>query len=309
MIFDIQRCSVHDGNGLRTLVFLKGCPLRCLWCANPESQLYECDLMQFSNRCIDCGKCIKICAKDAISRIDGEFQINRQLCEKCFRCTEQCYAESIRKVGKEYAVEELFVEIEKERPFYKLYGGGVTFSGGEPLTHVDFLMKTAKRCHDSGINVVLESCGYGEFDGFKKILPYVDYMFIDIKHIDSNMHKKLTGKGNELILDNVKRIAEFGVPITIRTPIIPNYNQTIENVTGIATYISDIQGVKEYELLPYHNLGESKYKALGRGYALKGTALPQDEDIRNLVKVANHVLNKRGKECFYMKDNRREIVA
>lgn len=200
MIFNIQRCSIHDGNGLRTLVFLKGCPLKCLWCANPESQSYQPDIMELPARCIGCGACAKVCPEAAIRLVDGQFKINRELCKNCFRCTERCYAESKRVVGKDYLIGEVFAEIQKDRSFYSLYGGGVTFSGGEPLTHPVFLAGIAKKCQESRINVAVESCGYGTYDQFKMALPFIDQMFMDIKHIDTEIHKSLTGKGNEVIL-------------------------------------------------------------------------------------------------------------
>lgn len=308
MIFNIQRCSVHDGSGLRTLVFLKGCPLNCLWCANPESQSYQYDIMEFPARCIGCGACEKVCPKKAISLIDGEYKINRELCNRCFKCADVCFAEAKRVVGKESSVEELFAEIEKDRPFYSLYGGGVTFSGGEPLMQPKFLTEIAKKCHESGMNVAIESCGYGKYENFKAVLPYVDYAFLDIKHIDSHKHKELTGVGNEIILKNVQHIAEFGIPITARTPIIPGYNDSSENICGIAEFLSTLSSVNDYELLPYHNLGESKYNSLGIPYEIKGVKTPEDSEMRELVKQANEILKSYGKECFFTKDNEKEIV-
>lgn len=308
MIFNIQKCSIHDGNGLRTLVFFKGCPMECLWCANPESQSYKSEIMESQTRCIGCGACQEVCPESAITFGSDGFRIDRSLCKRCFKCTERCYAESKSVVGKDYSVEELFAEIEKDRFFYSMYGGGVTFSGGEPLTHPTFLAEIAKKCHESGINVVVESCGYGIYDEFKKALPYIDNMFLDIKHIDSNIHKSLTGKGNELIFDNIRRIAEFGIPITTRTPVVPGYNDSPENIIGISEFISTVPGITEYELLAYHNLGESKYKSLGREYALEDVSPPSDEKMRRLVKYSNRILQHYGKRCFFVKDNKKEII-
>lgn len=308
MIFNIQNCSIHDGSGLRTLVFFKGCPLHCLWCANPESQSCQPDIMELPSRCIGCGACEEVCPESAIAGASGEFRINRDLCKLCFKCTNRCYAESKRVIGREYSVEELFARIAKDRPFYSMYGGGVTFSGGEPLTQPEFLAKIAKRCHGSGIHVTVESCGYAIYDQFKAALPYIGDMFLDIKHIDTDVHKTLTGKGNELILDNIKRISDYGIPITVRTPVIPGYNDSPQNIIGIAEFISALPSVKEYELLPYHNFGESKYKSLGMPYVIKGVLSPLDSNMRDLVKQANQILQHCGKECFYIKDNNKEIV-
>lgn len=309
MIFNIQKCSIHDGTGIRTLVFFKGCPLRCKWCANPESQSYQREIMEFPARCIGCNACKNLCPESAISLTDGGYnKINRDLCKKCFRCVERCYAESKQIVGREYSVEELLAEIQKDRKFYFVSGGGVTFSGGEPLTQPKLLTDIARRCHETGIHVAIESCGYGMYEEFKSALPYIDYAFLDLKHIDSKVHKVLTGKGNELILSNIERIAREEIPITIRTPIIPGYNDSLENIIGISEFISKLPGVREYELLPYHNLGESKYKSLGLVYELEGVSSPSDEVMRELVKYSNEILLKHGKTCFYVKDNRKEII-
>ncbi len=305
MIFNIQKCSIHDGKGLRTLVFFKGCPLKCKWCANPESQSYQVEIMESPAKCIGCGFCRNACQKNAI-REDGT--IDRALCDKCMKCVDLCYAESKKMVGREYSLQELYKEIEKDKPFYKLYGGGVTFSGGEPLTHGAYLADIAKKCRKNGISVVVESCGYADFDSFKCALPYIDSMFIDVKHIDSKAHKELTGAGNELIFDNIRKISEQGIPITIRTPVVPGMTDTEDNIKGIAAFAGRISSVKEYELLAYHNFGESKYKALGRDYALMGAVTPEDGVMRRLVKAANSVLAPYEKECFWTKNNNREVV-
>lgn len=305
MIFNIQKCSIHDGDGLRTLVFFKGCPLRCKWCSNPESQAYHAEIMESSARCIACGACRDICPLSAIS---DDFIIDRARCIDCRKCVDVCYAESKKLTGNDYTIEELYREIEKDKPFYAMFGGGVTFSGGEPLTHSEYLRDIAEKCHEKGIDVVVESCGYGQFEKFKMALPYIDSMFMDMKHIDSAVHKELTGYGNELILGNIKKISEHGVPITIRTPIIPGCTDTVENIKGIAEFVGGLPSVKEYELLAYHNFGQPKYKALGRSYLLKDTQAPNDDRMRELVKAANGVLSKYGKQCCWTKDNNKEVV-
>ena len=305
MIFNIQKCSIHDGNGLRALVFFKGCPLSCLWCSNPESQSYQPDIMELPARCIGCEACLAACPASAIS---NDYRIDRNLCTGCFKCADCCYADSKRVAGKEYSITELYDEIEKDRSFFSVYGGGVTFSGGEPLTHARYLKDIAKRCHDNGINVVVESCGCGAFEEFREALPFIDAFFLDIKHIDPRVHKTLTGADNALILKNIRRISEYGLPITIRTPIIPGYTDQEENIQGVAEFMADLPTVKDYELLAYHNFGESKYAALGRPYDLKNVQSPSDEDMRRLVKCANQILGPKGRECFYSKDNKREVI-
>ncbi|MGN0658414.1 MAG: glycyl-radical enzyme activating protein [Emergencia sp.] len=308
MIFNVQKCSIHDGYGLRTLVFFKGCPLRCIWCANPESQDCRPEIMESRSRCIGCGVCMDVCPNSAIRITDDGPVIDRSACSRCFACTESCYAGAKYQIGREYTSEELYREIEKDRIFYTIKGGGVTFSGGEPLIHPDELTAIAGICREHGVNVAVESCGMGDFEKFRQALPYIDSMFIDIKHIDSARHKELTGAGNELILKNISRIAGSGIPVTIRTPVVPGLNDTEENICGIAEFLKDIPQVTGYELLPYHQLGAGKYAALGREYLLRDVQPPSDSQMKMLVKAANLVLAGSGKACFYTKDNKKETI-
>ncbi len=308
MIFNIQKCSIHDGVGLRTIVFFKGCPLHCPWCANPESQSYKKQIMEFPRKCIGCGACVKACEVGAIHPQEDGLRIDRNACTNCFRCTDVCFAEAKTTVGEEKTAQELFTEVNKDRYFYEIRGGGVTFSGGEPLTQPELLYETAKKCKQNRLHTTMETCGYGKFEDFEKALDYIDDMFIDIKHMDSAVHKELTGVGNEVILSNIKAIAARGIPIIIRTPVIPGYNDTEENIRQTADFIKDIPNINEYELLPYHNFGESKYSSLGIPYKLKDVEIPEDEEIQSLVRAANQILKPYGKQCFYMKKNKKEIV-
>lgn len=300
MIFNIQKCSVHDGSGLRSLVFFKGCSLSCKWCANPESQSFQPEIMESTAKCIGCLRCQKECPNNAIALTEQGPLIQREQCAKCFHCTDICYAGAKYVTGETYTVEELFHKIEKDRMFFTMSGGGVTFSGGEPFAQPKLLTQIAKKCHDEGIHVMLESCGYADYESFRSALPYIDAMFMDIKHIDSDLHRELTGKGNKLILENIQKIADFGIPITIRTPIVPGYNDSEANVTGIAEFIKAIPNIRGYELLSYHNLGESKYRALGRSYPLTGVSSPSKEQMDALTAAANRVLEGSQKTCFYL---------
>lgn len=308
LIFNIQRCSIHDGAGLRTLVFFKGCPLRCPWCANPEAQTYDKEIMELPKRCIRCGACQSVCPESAIELLDGVFKIKRDICTKCFKCINVCYADSKKIAGEDIDIESLFKEINKDRLFYQQFGGGVTFSGGEPLTHATYLTEIAKMCKKHKINTSVETCGFGDYDDFKKALPYIDSMFIDIKHMDPIRHKELTGVSNEIILHNIKSISTHGIPITIRTPIVPGYTDSIDNISRIAEFIKNLPNIHEYELLPYHNLGTPKYASLGVAYALENVVPPTDEEMMELVKLSNHILQPWGKQCFFIKNNEKEII-
>ena len=301
MIFNVQKCSIHDGEGLRTLVFFKGCPLRCPWCSNPESQSFGTEIMESPAKCIGCGMCSERCSQNAI---DDAGHIDRSLCPAdCTECTDICYAEAKKIIGEEYEINRLLKEIKKDVPFYSIYGGGVTFSGGEPLMQGEYLAEIAKMCRNSKINVAVESCGYGDYESFKGALSYIDSMFMDIKIFDNEKHREITGKGNEKILSNIKKISERGVPITIRTPIVPGYTDAEDNIVQIAKFITKLPSVKEYELLSYHNLGSAKYVGLGRRYELPDVIPPTDDEMRSLTSAANSILESWGKECYYMKDN------
>lgn len=308
MIFNIQKCSIHDGHGLRTLVFFKGCPLRCKWCANPESQAYGPEIMETPSKCIGCMACTKVCPQGAITLQEKGPLIDRDKCINCFKCTDRCYAAAKEPIGEDYDIEELYRLIDRDREFYKINGGGVTFSGGEPLTHPKYLTKIAKLCHERGIDVNMESCGVGNYEEFKHALPYISHMFFDIKHINSQIHQEITGSGNELILENLKKIAKHDIKITIRTPIIPGLNDTVDNLAGIAEFLRGIPEIKEYELLAYHQFGAGKYAALGRDYSLAEVEPPSDEKMRELVQCVNDVFDGSDKICFYTKDNTKEIV-
>ena len=241
-----------------------------------------------------------ICEKQAIAFGENGPTIDRTVCDGCFQCTEICCTGAKYISGEDYTVERLYREIEKDSVFYAASGGGVTFSGGEPLSQPEFLTEIARKCHENGIHVMLESCGFADYEKFKTALPYIDAMFMDLKHIDTEMHKKLTGQHNERILKNIRRIAEFGIPITIRTPVIPGMTDMPSNIRGIAAYIKDLPNIQGYELLAYHNLGESKYRALGRDYALHGMQTPEKEEMFALADEANEVLADTPIRCFYM---------
>ena len=309
MIFNIQKCSVHDGEGIRTIIFFKGCPLHCKWCANPESQSYKKQITEFPRKCIGCGMCKSVCDQNAIVECDGKLMIDRERCNGCMKCAEFCFAESKTICGKDMEVEELFEEIRKDKFFYDHSGGGVTFSGGEALTQPELLTKLATKCRSNRINTTIETCGCGNFEKFSEALPFIDYMFFDLKHMDSEKHKELTGAGNEMILENLKAMQQFNIPCTIRTPVIPGINDSEQNIRATAEFIKDLPCVKEYELLPYHDFGVSKYAALGIDYELSDIETPSDEHMMDLTRIANSVLQLVGKTCFFTSKNKKTFAV
>lgn len=240
-IFDIQKFSVYDGPGIRTIVFLKGCALRCRWCCNPESQEYDIQIMQT--------------------------------------------ADGTKTVGKDVSVGNVIEEVLKDRPYYRRSGGGLTLSGGECLLQSDFSAALLEAAKKNGINTAIESTGFSKFENIEKLLPYLDLYLMDIKHINSKKHEEYTGKPNELILENAKKVAQRANKLIIRVPVIPTFNDTEEEIEEIARFASSLDNVDELHLLPYHRLGEDKYSGLGREYSLKDIVPPTDEKMELLKRV------------------------
>ena len=283
LIFDIQRYSIHDGPGIRTLVFMKGCPLSCIWCCNPESQSPSQEIMVTPNKCIGCKRCIEVCPTGAAEKKDPLEA--RELCIVCGSCVKACPSTARRLVGRYMSLEEVMKEVEKDFPFYQRSGGGMTVTGGEPLMQADFVRMLLKSCQEKGIHTALETCGYTEWEDFKKVLEYVDLTLYDIKYMNNEKHRELTGVGNELILQNAKKVAKLGKDMVIRVPVIPDCNDSLENMEAIAEFARTLEGVEEIHLLPYHRLGESKYDRLGKSYKLKGVKPLDKESLSKQKKI------------------------
>ncbi|HHW03892.1 MAG TPA: glycyl-radical enzyme activating protein [Thermoanaerobacterales bacterium] len=284
MIFDIQRYSIHDGPGIRTIVFLKGCPLRCPWCANPESQKMVPEIMYSEIKCVLCQRCVNACPVNAIKVINGKIHIDRELCNVCGLCWEACLNEALKVAGKEVTVKEVLSIVEKDRIFYERSGGGVTLSGGEPLMQAEFSAALLAACKKKGLNTAIETSGYQKWELFLPILENTDLVLLDIKMMNTDLHRKIIGVPNNLILDNARKIVELGKDIIVRIPIIPGYNDSIENLRNTAEFAANI-GIKEVHLLPYHRLGESKYNQLGRIYNLKDVNVPSTNYIESLTQI------------------------
>ncbi len=263
IVFDIQRFSIDDGPGIRTTVFLKGCGLRCLWCHNPEG-LQECpEIMFFPQKCIGCGKCFQVCLQKCHKTENGTREFLREYCLRCGKCAEVCYSGALSVSGKSMSAAEVVAEIEKDGMFYENSGGGVTFSGGEPLLQADFMREMMIMCKKLGYSCAVETAGNTAWSEFEKILPYTDLFLYDIKAIDEKLHKKVTGAGNKRIIGNLRKLAGEKPEIWIRTPEIPGINDTPEEKQKLSELLLELKAVKTHVYMPYHRLGESKYTSLG----------------------------------------------
>ncbi len=282
-VFNIQRFSIHDGPGIRTTVFLKGCTLACVWCHNPESISPERELAFFPNKCIRCGHCFKACGTGAL-RLEGEVRrYDRALCCVCGKCAEVCYAEAIVVEGRDVSPEEVVAEVLKDKAFYDNSGGGLTLSGGEPLLQADFCAEVLARCKASGIHTALDTAACVPWAAFEKTLPHTDLVLLDLKLMAPERHRAATGAGNELILANASRLAQAGPPIIVRVPIIPGYTDDEANVAAIAEFARELPNLECVELLPYHRFAEGKYQRLGRDYQLRGAEAPPAERLGALA--------------------------
>jgi len=277
LVFDIQRYSIHDGPGIRTVVFLKGCSLHCIWCANPESIKQEPELIILPEKCISCQKCVNVCSRRAIS-IDktGEIVTDSVLCDCCGKCTDVCPAEARILYGKKMTAEEVLKVVSRDVPFYRNSGGGVTISGGEPGTQPDFVETMIKLLNQQGIHTAVETCGNMSKKIFFKLIAGVDLVLFDFKHIDPGKHLKYTGTDNTMIVKNLKSISlailkgEVHPELVIRIPLIPEHNTQLNQLQSMATLLKNLKAVKEVHLLPYHRLGVLKYRRLGLKYLLEG---------------------------------------
>lgn len=303
-IFNIQKCSIRDGRGMRTSVFFKGCGLHCLWCANPEGISFDPEITLNPKNCIACSACLRNCPTGA-SCVDenGAPAYRREQCTSCGLCADFCPTEARKLNGQDYTVDQLFKRIYQDRFYFQHSGGGVTFTGGEALMQPEFLLAISKKCREYGINVAIETCGCGDYEKFAPCLDYIDFIYFDLKHMDSEQHLKWTGQRNEHILENLRRIDQHGNEIIVRTPVIPGINDSDENIRTTAQFILPLASVQKYELLAYHKLGINKYKLLGRPYPLEDVQEPAAEHMFHLVDAANEILAPAGKKCFYNLNN------
>lgn len=289
IIFNIQRYSIHDGPGIRTTVFIKGCPLRCFWCQNPESQRKEAEIFLIRSNCTGCGKCVTVCQSKANILVENNSTIDRNKCIGCGKCVEVCPSEARKLVGLWMTTDEVMREVLKDVKFYENSGGGVTLSGGDPAAQPDFALSILQSCKEAGLHTVLDTCGHAPWSTMKRLLTYTDLVFFDIKTIEPRKHQGATGKSNRLILENAKRIANYK-PMRVRVPLIPKFNDSPEDVRAIARFFKEELGSIEIDLLPYNKLGEVKYERLDRQCI--PTETQTEEYIKDLETLVNLELGR-----------------
>jgi pyruvate formate lyase activating enzyme len=285
-VFNIQKFSVHDGPGIRTTVFLKGCPLRCAWCDNPESQSKEPHMVFWDERCIRCNTCLSVCPQSAIVADEaGRKQVSPERCDLCGRCLEECYAGALERIGRLVTVDQVLSLVEEDRPFYDQSGGGVTLSGGEPFTQPGFSQSLLRGCQERGIRTAIETCGHAPWKVCQALLPHLDLILYDLKEVDPVRHRRYTGVSNELILNNLRRLARTDKPIVVRRPVIPGYNDDEESIHALARFVRQLDTVREINLLPYHRFGQGKYERLGTEYPMGDEPSLKEEEVAGLRDV------------------------
>ena len=293
-IFEIQKMSTEDGPGIRTTVFFKECPLRCKWCHNPESFTSKPSIEWFAAKCIGCETCILICPNEALSITEKGLNIDREKCNACGKCVDNCPSSALRKLGEYWTLDRLFTEISKDNAYYLKSGGGVTASGGEALLQSDFLLSFFKRCKEYGIHTALDTCGILSIEKMIDILPYTDLILYDLKEINPEKHKKFTGVSSNKILQNLKWLVKEGnkfnkkTRIWVRTPVIPKYTATEENILGLGKFIVNElnNAIDRWDLLAYNNLACDKYERIGITYPCKDLELLSEEEILNFKELA-----------------------
>lgn len=282
-IFNIQKFSVNDGPGIRTTVFLKGCPLRCIWCHNPESNSIKQELFYDEKKCILCGKCAAVCPKGCHSFAEEKHIFDRSKCILCGKCAQVCMTNALETVGYRQEVAEVIKEVMKDQVFYETSGGGMTISGGEPLYQAEFTYELLKAAKEKGLHTCIETCGYANEDNFRKIADLVDIFLFDYKETDPQKHREFTGVSNDLILQNLRMLDDLGAKIILRCPIIPTLNDREDHFSGIAQTANSLKNILEINIEPYHPLGSGKTTMLGRQYALSDLTFPENDTVQKWI--------------------------
>lgn len=295
-IFEIKKFAVHDGDGIRTTVFFKGCTLKCVWCHNPEGIGFESQLAFWENKCNFCGNCVRVCPQNAHIIENGIHMLERQKCNLCGKCEKACFNNALTIYGKDMTVDEILPILLEDKDFYDTSGGGVTLSGGECLCYAEFCAELLKQLKSEGIHTAIDTCGFIPREAIDKVAPYTDTFLYDLKAYDENVHIKCTGHSNKTILENLKYLDDCGKQIEIRIPYVPGYNS--DQIEKIADFMSDLKNLTKVRVLPYHNYAGSKYKSLNMENTLP-EKLPSDNEIQDAIEkirkynkniVNNHIL-------------------
>jgi len=284
-VFNIQKFSINDGPGIRTTVFMKGCPLKCLWCHNPESKSSKPQIFFDTNKCTGCGRCVPACNLCLHSIADGVHLFNREDCIACGECADKCLNDALELSGYVRSVDEVIMEVLKDKVFYENSGGGMTVSGGEPMYQFEFTYELLKAAKKEGLHICMETCGFAKEENYKKIAELVDIFLFDYKLTSPELHKKYTGVSNELILNNLRMLDSMGCKIILRCPIIPTINDTDEHFCGIAETANSLSNILEINIEPYHPLGNGKNEMLGIDYELKELTFPSDDTVAEWMRI------------------------
>lgn len=294
-VFNIQKFSVNDGPGIRTVVFLKGCPLHCRWCANPESQMSQVQILWDEKKCVHCHHCIQTCdRKHAVSLINDHITVNPLLCDGCMKCVKECPGHALKPEGEIMTVKQVMDKVMQDEVFYEESGGGLTLSGGEMLMQPEFSIELLKAAKENHLHTACETTGYADPQTFKAVIENLDYMLFDMKHWDSGKHQEYTGVPNDLILQNMSYAISAGKEVLPRIPVIPGFNDSPEDAEKLAEALKKA-GADKCQLLPFHQFGENKYDMLNRPYAYKGMNAYHKEDLQDYCQV----FHKHGIDAYF----------
>lgn len=288
IISNIQKYSIHDGPGIRSTVFLKGCPLRCAWCHNPENLSFQPEILYYQDKCIGCNSCLEACPSQALSASDQGINIDKEACTQCGTCSELCPTLALEKLGQEMTVAEVLAEVSKDEIFYQQSKGGVTLSGGEPLSQLEFAVEFLKRCQERGYHTTVDTSGFVPEAAFDAVLPYVDLFLYDLKLLDDDAHQRHVQAPAAPVLSNLRHLVEKGAQVWIRVPVIPTINDAPEQIRSIGALMQELK-LKEIYLLPYHKMAEAKYQRMHLPYTISHIEEPTSEQMQELMEILRNL--------------------